>query len=276
MANLRILSDNAADRASIAASSSAGAMLPASLQNDMKSDVWRSTTVSATLTLTWPTPETISAVALCYANLSSQAQIKIRGFANVADAVPILDSGYVFGCPPPSLEQFAWGRAPLGVNAYVYGGSIAQAWLVAPVTVQKLTIEILDTTNPAGYVEAGRIVAGDYWSPERSADLGASINIVDASKHYRTDAGDLLTDVATRHRKQSITLSMMRSPDRTRLWEILWGGGIARPVFFSLFPDSGDAALEQTHSMFCKLSVTPVMSTPFFNRSTAPLELEEV
>ncbi len=276
MANLRIIYDNAADRATISASSVAGAMLPVALQNDTKSDVWRSTSTSAALTLTWQTSEVVTAVALCYSNLTSQAMIRISGFTNAADTVPVFVSNYIFACPAAPFEQFGWGRAALGLNAYMYGGSIAQAWLPTPLILQKLLIEVVDTSNLAEYIEVGRVIAGDYWSPERSAELGATITIVDASKHYRTDAGDLLTDMATRHRKQNIAPAVMAGADRTRLWEILWGGGIARPVFFSLYPEARDTLLEQTHSMYCKLNVMPVMTTPFFNRFTAQLELEEV
>ncbi|WP_428719145.1 hypothetical protein [Undibacterium curvum] len=273
-ANLRIIYDNAADRAAISAASSAGAMTPDRLQNDMKSDVWRSIAASATLTLSWPTVEPVAGVALCYSNLSSQAQMRVTAYGYAGDLVA--DTGWQLACPPKTIDELRWGVEPLAMTAYLPRHVIAQCWIASPVLAVRVVIELNDPCSQTGYIEAGRIVAGDYWSPERSADLGASIGVADASKHYRTGGGDLLTDVGTRHRKQNIALSAMSARDRDRFWEIVWGGGLAQPFYFSLYPDSLDARLEQAHSMYCKLAVTPVMTTPFFRRTSAAIELEEI
>ena len=65
MPNLRLIHDNAADRAtSIAASTTSGALVAAYLQNDFKGQVHRSTGTSVTYTLTWTAGETVGAVAL--------------------------------------------------------------------------------------------------------------------------------------------------------------------------------------------------------------------
>ncbi len=272
--NLRIIYDNAADRAVISASASAGAMTADRLQNDMKSDVWRSTSASATLTLSWPTVEPVAGVALCYSNLSSQAQMRVTAYGYAGD--PVADTGWQMACPPKTIDELRWGVEPLALTAYMPGHGIAQSWLASPVLASRLVIELIDPCSQSGYIEAGRIVVGDYWSPIDNADYGASVSFVDGSKHYRTDAGDLLTDRGTRHRKQNLSLSAMRSSDRERFWQMVFGGGLARPLFLTLFPESADKLLEQTHSMYCKLAVTPVMTTPFFNRTSAAIELEEI
>lgn len=273
-ANLRIIYDNAADRSAISASASAGAMTPDRLQNDMKSDVWRSIAASATLTLSWPTVEPVAGVALCYSNLSSQAQMRVTVYGYAGDLVA--DTGWQMACPPKTIDELRWGVEPLALTAYMPGHGIAQSWLALPVLASRVVVELTDPCSQSGYIEAGRIVVGDYWSPIDNADYGASVSFVDASKHYRTDAGDLLTDRGTRHRKQNLSLSAMRSSDRERFWQMVFGGGLARPLFLTLFPEAADKLLEQTHSMYCKLAVTPVMTTPFFNRTSAAIELEEV
>lgn len=55
MANLRIIYDNAADRATLTASTTAGALAATNLQRDEKAAIWRSTDTTATLTATWAT-----------------------------------------------------------------------------------------------------------------------------------------------------------------------------------------------------------------------------
>ena len=54
MSNLRLIYDNATDRAtSISASTTSGALVAANLQNDFKGQVHRSTGTSVSYTLTW-------------------------------------------------------------------------------------------------------------------------------------------------------------------------------------------------------------------------------
>ena len=114
MPNMRVIYDNAADRATLAASSSAGTLVAANLKNDLKSMVWRSTmaatgaTPTARLDASWPAPETIAGVALAYCNLSTQALMRVRGTREAAATNRILYS-----------EQFdngAWSKSAAGVQ----------------------------------------------------------------------------------------------------------------------------------------------------------------
>jgi len=76
--NMRVVADNAADRATLTASSSAGALVQANLLTDTKSDVWRASGTSARLTLIWVGAETIGCVALPFCNLSPTATMRVR------------------------------------------------------------------------------------------------------------------------------------------------------------------------------------------------------
>ena len=63
MPNLRLIHDNAADRAtSLAASTTSGALVAAYMQNDFKGQVHRSTGTSVSYTLTWTAGETVGGV----------------------------------------------------------------------------------------------------------------------------------------------------------------------------------------------------------------------
>jgi len=276
--NIRIVYDNAADRATITASSTAGSLSASNLKVDMKSAVWRSTSTSATLTATWATGEVVSAVVLPFCNLTSQATVRVRGYTNAADATPAFDTGAVFACPALSLGLWGWGSDSLGVNAFAYGGgTYGRVWVNTPSAVQKLTIDISDPSNLAGYIECSRLIAGAYWEPEIGPEAGnANLSISDTSKHYRTDAGDTFTDVGNKYRKQSFSLPWLGDNDRLKMWNILWGNGMARPIFISMYPNNTDVALEQANQLYGKLVTSPVMSTPYFNKNSATIELEEV
>ena len=86
MGNLRIIYDNAADRAALAASSQSGALGPANLQRERKSAVLRSVGTALTIVATWPMPEIIGCVALPFCNLTPMATIRVRGYVETHDA----------------------------------------------------------------------------------------------------------------------------------------------------------------------------------------------
>jgi hypothetical protein len=275
--NLRIIYDNAADRAALVASSAAGAMTADRLLTEIKADVWRSTGPTATITATWPTAETIGGVALPFCNLSSLATLRVRGYAELADLVPLFDTGAVFACPAPIFGLWNWGSLPLGSNAFAYGGgTYGRVWIPTPGAVKKLVVDVDDSTNPAGYIEAARLVCGGYWEPAENADYGAPATPVDTSKHYRNDAGDLRTDIGARYRKQSVSLSGLSPADRATFWSFVLGNGMPRPVFFSLYPNHEDAKLEQERQIYGKLSTLAALNTPSFQRYASSLDLEEI
>jgi hypothetical protein len=275
--NIRIIYDNAADRAALATSSTAGDLSAANLLTDIKAAVWRSVGPTGTITAIWAKAETIAGVALPFCNLTSLATVRVRGYVEAGDALPLFDTGAVYACPAPVLGLWNWGSQPFGSNAFAYGGAAyGRVWIPVPGAVKKLVIDIDDSTNPAGYVEVSRLVCGAYWSPQYNFDRNAPITPVDNSTHYRNGAGDLLTDIGTRHRKQTLNLSFLSPADRAAMWNILVGNGMPKPILISLYPDDVDALLEQTHQLYCKLMTTGAMSSPSFRRFANSLDLEEV
>ena len=98
--NLRLIHDNAADRAtSLAASTTSGALVAAYLQNDFKGQAHRSTGTSVSYTLTWTAGETVGGVALPATNLSASATIRCACTATPGGSTLIADSGAVYACP---------------------------------------------------------------------------------------------------------------------------------------------------------------------------------
>lgn len=276
--NLCIIFDNKADTATLAVSSQASASLgSANLLTDIKSDVWRSTGTTETITATWSAAQLLGGAALAFTDLSTTATMRVRYYTEVADTVPVFDTGTNLACPAMAYGLWTWGVPPLGVNAFAYGGgAYARAWLDTAVSVKKVVIDLVDTSNPAGYIEVGRLVLGNYWQPAKNADYGASMSLVDTSKNFRSDAGDLMSDVGTRHKKQTLALSNLSADDRAILWSMLMGNGVSRPIFFSLYPNSDDTRLEQSHMMWGKLVTTPAISLPSYRNFANSLEIEEV
>lgn len=282
MTNLRIIHDNAADRAVLTASSQAGALGPTNLQHDSKSAVLRSAGTSQQITANWPTQESIACVALIFTNMSSSAGMRVRGYAQPGDAMPVLDTGNIFPCRAAVHGSFPWGVLPLGWNAYKAGGvntwgggggSDGVAWFT-PVRVRKLVIDVSAPQSPEGYLEISRLVTGNYWSPEYNADYGAQLLLQDSSEDYRTAAGDLKTARGSSSDKLSISLSHLTPMDRARLMRILRENGKGKAMLFSLFPENADPLLEQDHMLYGKASNIEAVATPYFETYSVPLQIE--
>lgn len=78
MANMRVVSRNAVKRATLTASSTAGALAIDNLKTNDKSRVFRANGLSATVKGTFATAETISCAHLTHCNLSPAATMRVR------------------------------------------------------------------------------------------------------------------------------------------------------------------------------------------------------
>jgi hypothetical protein len=275
MANLRIVYDNAALRSTLTASTTAGSLAASNLMSDIKSEVWRSTSTSATLTLTWTSAEYVSCVALPFCNLTTAATIRVRGYTNTGDATPAIDTG-AQSASPTTLGQINWGQQFLGVNSYAYGGGTYAVIWFASTAVKKLVIDLVDTSNTQGYVEAAKLITGAYWTPANNADYGVELTVADSSTHERSDAGDLRTDRGTLHKVLNLDLTMLTSVDRNALWSIYRGNGLSRPIFLSLTPLSDDVVEEQIYQVYGKLSKQGSIRYQFINQFSSTIEIEEI
>lgn len=284
MNKLRIIHDNAADRAMLTASSQSGTLGPANLQRDSKSAVLRSAGTSQQITVTWPAGETLGCVGLTPTNLTSGAYMRVRIWAHPGDVQPAFDSAYVQACAPAPFGTFPFGALPLGHNAYRWGGvnawsrgagAAAVLWFPR-VRCRLMLIDINDPQNPQGYVEASRLITGDYWDPAYNAEYGAALQVQDSSERYRTGAGTLKTQRGSMSDKLSLQLNHLSADDRIRFMRILRENGGARPMLVSLFPEHADKLLEQDHLVYGLPTNLGAVSTPYYETYAVPLEIEGI
>ena len=274
---LRIVYDNAVDRATL--TSTGTSVLPiTNLKTNSKNDVWRTgaTTTSVTLTATFTSPEAIGCVALPFSNLSATATMRVRLYSDMDCTVQLLDSGTI-QCAQGSGGRVQGLTAQQSASAYGYGGgSCAAVWVTPTSSVQGVKIDIVDNANLQGYLEAAKLVLGSYYSPDYSVEMGASVYMEDSTEHYRTDAGNLLSDVGYRYKKLSMTLSFMTASDRAGLWKLVKYVGKSTPVFVSLFSGNADKSLEQEYSVFGKFSSLSQIAAVNYLVYSSPLEIESV
>lgn len=258
MSNLRIIHDNAADRATVSASTTAGTLVAANMLSDLKGQVHRSVGTNVSYTLTWATAQTIAGVALPACNLTSDATIRVHGYDAATGGALVCDSGVQYACPGANLGLWNW-TLPLNSNAFAFGGaSKAACWLADHYAVKRLVIDLVDTGNAAGYIDCARIVAGAYWSPQYNANYGATTSVEDGSKNSRNDAGDLITDRFASSEAMQLELGMMPPADRARINQIMRSSGTARPVLLALVPGQDDPLLEQDSMIYGKRQNSPL------------------
>ncbi|WP_298929260.1 hypothetical protein [uncultured Ramlibacter sp.] len=275
MPKLRLLYDNAADRCTVTASTTSGTLAADNLLTDIKSEVWRSTGTTAALTLEFDDAELCSMLALPFCNLTSTATFRLRGYTNVDDVDPIVDTGEVLASAYQPFGLWEWGAA-LGVNAFSYSGGVYGRVYFTASVIRKLVLDIVDTDNPSGYIEAARVVTGSYWSPQFNASYGVELGLNDQSKHERSDASDLRTTRGGTWRSLTFQLDRLEPADRQRMYEILRGNGLSRPFFISLFPEDGDPSVEQSYQLYGKLARAGVLGLPTFAVYNTALSIEEI
>lgn len=273
---MRLAYVNKSDTAVLTASSTSGSLSVDNLKSHYKSEVWRSTSTTASIEIQWVGGKQISVVALPFCSLSSSAMVRVTAFTNAGDLVPAFDSGSVVAIPPIALTEWPWGSSTLGVNSYAYGmKSVMVKWI--PVgSYEKIVIEIDDSLNPLGYIEAGRLFCSSHYEFNTNPDFGASTGLTDNSTFYRNDASDLLTDRGITFKTMTLQLSSMRQADRTFFSNILKMSSSSFPVLLSVFPENPDSILEQEHQIYGKITRTSSIAINNIDRYSGDVEMEEV
>src|ERR1044071_6458185 len=287
MSNLRIIYDNAMDRAvSTTASSTSGSLTTANLLTDLKSEVWRSTSTTATLTVTWAVSEVVGGVILPFTNVTFTATMRLRGYADPSDSVPAFDTGTVFASPSGLFgSEGDWGIEPLGTNSFIpggvntfnYGGGSAAYGWVTLTNIKKLVIDLVDTDNTAGYIEASRLVCGGYWQASVNPDVGAvSLSNNESTKLERSEDGDLRVDKGCMYRELSLNMQYLSMIDKDHVYRILRRNGMTKPMFVSLFPSDADIGQEQIFMLYGMLSKTSALQYQLFQQFASSVSIQEI
>ena len=260
MSNLRIIYDNAADRATITASSNTN--LAVNMRNDYKGQIHRSSGTTVTYTLSWSSPgETIGGIVLPATNMSFLGNIS-ASLTHSGGTATISNSS---ACPNTTLTE--WKKAktlvngsfvsvPLNANIFPYGGlSKTAVWFTQNYTgCTNLTITVTDTGG-IGYVDCARIVCGEYWSPSINLSReGLVVSSTDSTQVSRSDAGDLLADQGFVTDELAFNLSLLTAADRDQLLKIAKYTGISKSVAVCAFPDTTNQnnAEQQTYLVYGK------------------------
>jgi len=221
-------------------------------------------------------PGTTSFTAIGAANNNIATTFTATG-VGTGSGTATYTTGNVLACP---YGQSTWDSSylPQGANSYAYGsGTYARVWLPNAQTCSSLTIAITDNENTAGYVEASRLVIGDYWSPTYNTSFGLVSAPKSLSTNSRTESGDLVTNRGIQYNTMSFDLTWLTPTDRAVFTKIIKANGINKGLLISLFPDaSEDYDKEQTFQIYGKLTQVPDLTHPMFSIYSSKIEIEEI
>lgn len=271
MANLRLITQNAADAAALSAVPAAAATLPVTnLQDQTRERVWRSTSnADQTIKGDFPGLTYISAMALMRHNLTPNATLRLKLFDGFGQTGTVLyDSGDV-----TIGQDKGYGNNVYGIDPYG-GSNLFTGWAFAFTTLwfatqyaQSFSLVMSDAANPDGYLQASRLVLGTYFEPAWNMSYGIKLSWVEDSKQSRTDGGSLRTDGTDPYRRWSYSLAALSDAERSQLLEVIRKNGLRKDMFLSCFPEAGGTK-ERDYAGLAK-----AVQIPELNHS-APLNFE--
>ncbi len=214
MANVTLAYRNQADAGTYSGGSWAAGLPLTNFQDQQPTKKARSSDAAAASTkfdIDLGSAKVVALVALIHHNMSQAAQWRVRVSDDAAFATSISDSGTVDVWP--DAEAFGvlqWGEfnwnGKLDATEAADFGPIAFYYIPATAFGRYIRVEITDTGNADGYVEAGRVFAGPVFQPAKNLAYGWNITFIDNSVKSISRGGQTYVDVLQKRRRLEIPL----------------------------------------------------------------------
>jgi len=209
---------------------------------------------------------TIRAVNLMRHNFSADATVQLSGYS---------DAGYT---------NLVWDSTALAVWPEGYPAAEDKKRyqddfpLILPSdqTARYWRTEILDTANPAGYVELARAIFMPAFQPEiNMLRNGAAIGIETDTTKKRSRGGVDYPDRKEPRRVQRFTLKVTEAEAFDDILDMQWDRGIDREVLFVFDPEDVGKRLKQ-RAFLCTLRQLSTIEFPYVNHNAVGFEVEEI
>lgn len=109
----------------------------------------------------------------------------------------------------------------------------------APIIGRYIQITLVDNTNSDGYLQAGRLLVGEYIEPAINVAYDADINIIDESVLNRSRGGVIRSLNKPVYRQIVCNWQYLTDAERTKFINILLSSGKRKDVFLSIYPEEG-------------------------------------
>lgn len=278
MPNLRLLSTNVVDAATLSSSDFAATLPATNLQVEGRARVARTSNATGTKTIygNFAGTTLCSALVLYGHNLSGTATWRLRLYngANQTGTV-VYDSTTLTPQTVVGWGAFQWGAEPWGSYIFRDWEQPFYSLFFSEVYAVSFRLDITDTGNPAGYLQASRLIMGRYLTPYFNAAYGLALSWDTNSVQRRTLGGSVRTDRRATFRRLSFDLETLDAGERALWLDLARSVSLHREMFVSIYPGVG-GELERDHSLLCKFAQVPASNLPVPERWSMKLELIEV
>lgn len=257
---MRILAPDLALTATLSCATANSLYPAANLITQLRDDTLRTTGVSAqVIRATWAANQSVSAVALCRHNLTSAATWRVQLYSDAAWTTQVADSGTVTAFISTDPGPFDTVN---DATFKVLKNSVA--WFSAT-TVRSVQITLTDAANPAGYLEASRVMIGAYTDPGQNPDWGYTITWDDPTRQSRTLGRSLLSqNNGDRTRAFNFPFTLLDITPRNYLIDLMRVYGMEKDFFISMWPTEG-GRMEREHMGWVKITAMQGMARPMVN-----------
>lgn len=225
-------------------------------------------------------PISMRAFALANHNLSQAALWRIK-IGSTAGASDLYDSAWqgvwhlTFDSDMLEWESSSfWEGIVDDPSEYLGHPYLATHTLPGWINARHLTIEINDTSNPAGYVQIGRLFAGGGFQPKYNASYGLRDSWLDGSELSETDSGYTLAYLKRRRRAVSFELGWVTPDEAAIVHEIQRRQGLWGEVLY--LPDPSDQTKCQRYGMLGRMAELGPIDYPFYNMRAAAFSIREI
>lgn len=269
MANILVSYRNLVDEAALSGGTWSVGLPAANLADRQPSKVARTVGTApgnTTVSLNFGSGRPVRFVALVRHNLTQSGRWRIRLGNEASMAAPVFDSGFVAIWPsaiPFGIGvwgEFNWGGHVDASEAATYGAQAVYSIRDA-VHAQHLRLDLEDERNPAGFLQAGRLVAGPAWQPSINLQYGWSIEQVDESEIRRSRGGQSFVNVRPRFRRLRFSIDHLEKDEMFgHAYELERIKGKGGDILVIVDPDDRTHGLR--HTLYGALSESaPIINT---------------
>ena len=254
------------------------------LQDRLLSRLARSTnldTVSTQFLLSLTSARTISVLALCRHNLSGAATWRIRAYSDTGLTDLLYDSGSVnvweAMYDQDQLEwqdDNFWSGQP---RAEDFEGHYWNAIHVLPriVSARFWKVEMVDASNPDGFVEVGRLFLSEAWVPTYNMSYGASIVYTSRTEVEEAWDGTEYFDVKAPYRTARFSLENISHEEAMfRAFDIQRVASIHKEVLFVWDPDDTKHLIRR--SFLGRLQELSPLEQPYYDAHQTAFTVKEL
>lgn len=228
------------------------------------------TTGSTSIVATASSPQSCSVVALAGHNMTQAATIRVRTWTDTAGTTGLVDSSAMNVWAASYTAAEVAGTLPLWFYRFADPG---------PATVGKMQIDITDTANPDGYVEAGYLEIAAAFDATYNFAPGAQYGLRWRSLAMEAIGGAAYIDRRDHPRVWKCEFQFTPRDDALdKFYELQRQHGMHQPVLFVPLPSETNHLLRT--AMFARL-LDPGLSTMRFMSASGLIDsvllsLEEV